>query len=749
MRGAGRMGGKSFKVPPSKAGGKSFDPFDLLPVGDLPVAPVLTPINDNWSWSKDADPADPRDCARYPASPYCGEVPFRRGSPFGVQPEIRTNGCETCIYIYPVILWLMATPQVICYRDPNCDKTPPPFDPIEKDKPPKYNENVSPDRYKSPECAERESIINIYLNYINSSEHLTDSEFNSQPNHFEYGEKRRTTGTETTPKITTRIVAGYNQPYQIGDGASIRRATPIEGDVFVNWEFIIFYDIYLNNQLVRSSADSVPRRTWTPAQCPDRPPRPTIKPPPPHADNDDREREKKRDKDMCCNDCKDSADLSRQILNEIKKANAKLGDGKVQFASLDGESQVQKNSITDALDWLGDLFGKVRESVQGLETIDLLNARCDDETGMTTFYSYPVQIIKGTGRAYVGLNNKLIAMQVALCTNAFKNKTSYVTLQSKRWDGKDLETRVEKFNIPSVMAPFAVYLGIELSDTHDDIGYIRKNLPKPVTTTSITGDISINDNWTIARGLRFDNPNNDKEIKSANQEANNLLATVVAAAKDYGVDVSLGNEATQASAGAIVPVGKSIIAVLPVIFALFKGLKLPTAILLDTIGGIVREIMLEQIKNKLFPKEQPIAAVPEWWQARTGSDRAQLVVLYAEKLAGNRLGRSRYAMTIPHYLYVGEGKPRFPEYQKGSWEGILVLNDNSKVIVNCISYKEASRVLNALKLFINPLMLNGSTQKIGERGGLPLKKITVKPVMSKFFATGQKDMNPTWVQSYE
>ena len=59
MRGAGRIGGRAFRPPKPQDGGKGYNPFDLLDIGDLPVAPILTPINDNFSWSIDAEPADP------------------------------------------------------------------------------------------------------------------------------------------------------------------------------------------------------------------------------------------------------------------------------------------------------------------------------------------------------------------------------------------------------------------------------------------------------------------------------------------------------------------------------------------------------------------------------------------------------------------------------------------------------------------------------------------------------------------
>jgi hypothetical protein len=258
------------------------------------------------------------------------------------------------------------------------------------------------------------------------------------------------------------------------------------------------------------------------------------------------------------------------------------------------------------------------------------------------------------------------------------------------------------------------------------------------TQTQLTGDVVINDDWNIANGFSFSNPNNDPSIQLANTQANNVLSAAVSVGKTYanqGVELAAG--------GALVPVGKSVIALIPIIVALFKGLKLPTAILLDTIGSLIREILLEQIRDKLRG-DNAVAAVPEWWQVRLGADRPQLVILYGEKLPNDKTGRSRYPLTIPYYKFTGKGLPVFPTYQKGQWEGLLTLRDNSRIVVHAISYNEAKRVLNELKEFVDPNMRGGSTQKIGEYGGVALKTITVKPCTAKYFATGQKDTNPTY-----
>lgn len=103
----------------------------------------------------------------------------------------------------------------------------------------------------------------------------------------------------------------------------------------------------------------------------------------------------------------------------------------------------------------------------------------------------------------------------------------------------------------------------------------------------------------------------------------------------------------------------------------------------------------------------------------------------------------RWPLTIPHY--VGGHKPQLPSYRKGQWEGILVLKDNSKVIVNAVSREESERVINALRQFINPSMLAGAQLKVGLRKGNQLKQCLVVPKSVRFFKTGQKNTVPDWV----
>ncbi|MEH2448943.1 MAG: hypothetical protein V7K18_25105 [Nostoc sp.] len=148
------------------------------------------------------------------------------------------------------------------------------------------------------------------------------------------------------------------------------------------------------------------------------------------------------------------------------------------------------------------------------------------------------------------------------------------------------------------------------------------------------------------------------------------------------------------------------------------------------------------LKNK-YPQDEAYLVTPEWWQVRV-FQRPQLVIQYAQLLPDNKIGRSRWAVTIPHYNKPKEYKPKFPQYDKGNFEGILVLKDNSKIIINAKSKPECTRVLENFKLFINPVYLKDiQLPKIGERPGV-YKEVSVVHVYAHFFKDGQKDNVPTW-----
>lgn len=356
MRGAARIGGRAFRPTPSSTPNRDFNPLEAIDlIGDLPVAPALEPINDEWSWSLGADPADPRDCARYPASPYCGELPVS-AAPFGLEPEIKSNGCETCLYIYPVILWLKTTPQVICKRDPNCDQKKPPLskDLVNNTKPPLYPTSVPSGQYKSPACAERERIINVWCNWANttSAEAIKDvlDGLAEDPN-----VKNLSMNVE---ELGTEIQIADNDLFHIYNDGAGNIARRIKGDSFTT-KFIIvrWIEIYNGNEFAKSWGNNL-FVSWIPANCPNMPSPPSppkVKPPPPVPPVVEREREK-RGKDMCCNDCADSKDNTEKLLKEIKEIKKALGTGKLEKA-LDAAVGIGDSSVTTIVNLIAKRIG--------------------------------------------------------------------------------------------------------------------------------------------------------------------------------------------------------------------------------------------------------------------------------------------------------------------------------------------------------------------------------------------------------
>ncbi|NJL48735.1 MAG: hypothetical protein HC929_16205 [Leptolyngbyaceae cyanobacterium SM2_5_2] len=163
---------------------------------------------------------------------------------------------------------------------------------------------------------------------------------------------------------------------------------------------------------------------------------------------------------------------------------------------------------------------------------------------------------------------------------------------------------------------------------------------------------------------------------------------------------------------------------------------------LDAIGRAIVTIW-----DKVKCDCDAIAAIPEWWQVRVGANRPQLVVLYAEKQDDGKLGRTRWPVTIPWFnpRYRSQLKTRLPKYRKGQHQGLLVLNDNSKILVYAYTQVEAETVVKRLADLVQanqrpkPLAI-----AIGQRKGTPLKTVSVVPTIAHFYADGQQSAAPTW-----
>ncbi|WP_434686908.1 hypothetical protein [Pseudanabaena minima] len=341
MRGAARVGGRAWRVPQEveeRTNPFDFDPFEMIPsIGDLPVAPALEPINDEWSISNFNEPVDAKDCAKYPASPYCENEwidPF--GSPFGVEPELRSNGCETCFYVYPIIMWMKLQPTIVCRRDPNCGVEAKPSlnkDPITKNKPKPYDENPPITPFRSPECAFREGIINRYYNWLNNEVGRLLSEEPSG-NQSEYrnlsvsylGAIRMTAGVgEIVNDNSLEFDLGY--PFEIPNSPNY--VYHYVGDLHERIYMMKSFEV----KAERGNVEWIPQSRvyyfvrWKPIPCPDRPRPKKVTPPPP------RPLPTGRGKKMsCCNECADAKDNTDKLLKEIKEIKKVLGSGKLDKA---------------------------------------------------------------------------------------------------------------------------------------------------------------------------------------------------------------------------------------------------------------------------------------------------------------------------------------------------------------------------------------------------------------------------------
>ena len=372
MRGAVRGGGKSFRVPSEERAQQLGDALDVfLDIGDLPVAPTLVPINDEWSISDFDDPVDAKDCAAYPASPYCENewiAPF--GRPFTFEPEIRTNGCETCLYIYPVIMWLKVQPTIICYRDPNCDRPPAP--PPYASRIPKDLPDVSPDGFTSPECASLLTAMHRSINEYNRAQKRAEKQYQftkskSDPANLsdeQTGELTQTTnlGTIITTGVLTFTTEGRTYGEHIWDGEKFTWDSTIETSVGIPAGIGFSYRTFVRGGNA----------------CPPPPFSPIIPPPPLPPLIPDGNQRGQRGKKMCCNDCADAKENTDKLLKEIKEIKKALGSGKLEKA-LDAAVGIgDDSSVTTIVNLLAKRIGTAKYPIEVPES--LLTGTADGKT---------------------------------------------------------------------------------------------------------------------------------------------------------------------------------------------------------------------------------------------------------------------------------------------------------------------------------------------------------------------------------
>jgi hypothetical protein len=140
------------------------------------------------------------------------------------------------------------------------------------------------------------------------------------------------------------------------------------------------------------------------------------------------------------------------------------------------------------------------------------------------------------------------------------------------------------------------------------------------------------------------------------------------------------------------------------------------------------------------------AAIPESAQLKINYNYPQLVIQYAEVKANGTLGDPKYSTSIPHYnkSEVETVKALFPQYTKGNRSGILILKDNSKIVVNAKDEATASAAITALSALVAPAWLVGSITSLTLRKGRNLSAITIAPKIANYYANGALDEKPTW-----
>ena len=352
MRGAGRIGGKNFKIPKGRNPLPSANPLadlSIPTIGDLPVAPTLEPINDDWSISNFNEPVDPRDCSKYPASPYCDNN-FVSTKSLGYEFEVRTNGCETCVYIYPVVLYLKLTPTIICNRRPDCipDQNPKPEIPKGEDFP-QFAEQ-SPNDWISPVCATLRNIIIRKVNAFNTGAAKNDER---TTNYF-LDQARKEGAKITSLGAFSRIGGGPGQfavteiPFTL-IGATTK-LWQIEGNRFsiVGYSYItgIFFP-----------------------PCKDGKNPPPGPPPPIQLDPEPNNRERSKGKNnMCCNECAEANEKTDRLLRDIKEIKKALGTGQLDKA-LNAAVGIGDGSVTGIVNLIAKRLGTNRYPIEVPESL--------------------------------------------------------------------------------------------------------------------------------------------------------------------------------------------------------------------------------------------------------------------------------------------------------------------------------------------------------------------------------------------
>ena len=155
--------------------------------------------------------------------------------------------------------------------------------------------------------------------------------------------------------------------------------------------------------------------------------------------------------------------------------------------------------------------------------------------------------------------------------------------------------------------------------------------------------------------------------------------------------------------------------------------------------------------NQKFPSSGDAYAVcPDGWLLRPEYHRPQGIYQFVEiDNAGKVIGSPMYRITIPHHkpAKVDSHKAPIPNYERGSWEIIYVLKDNSRITIHSKDEKNGLLILEAAKALVESSYLVGAYQSKSclVKSDNLIAEITVKCRMAKFYSTGCLTVLPDWI----
>lgn len=145
-----------------------------------------------------------------------------------------------------------------------------------------------------------------------------------------------------------------------------------------------------------------------------------------------------------------------------------------------------------------------------------------------------------------------------------------------------------------------------------------------------------------------------------------------------------------------------------------------------------------------------VGVVPDGWLIRPEYHRPQVIYQFAEvDDSGNITGAPKYKITVPHHV-ADAPDTALPNYQRGNWEIIYVLDDNSKITIHSYDEDNGMTMLNAIKLRLDS---NFTTNAYLSKSSLvvttnEIAQINVKNRMAKYYSTGAKNELPDWIEKW-